>query len=61
MTSHFVEVTSSLNFFGIILFLLSCLVTDPSFMSISLLEECNFCNINESGWFGKGLPSENGN
>ena len=34
MTSQFADVELSPNFFNIILFLLSSLVTDPSFMSM---------------------------
>ena len=37
MTSQFSDMTSSLNFFEVVLFLLSSLVTGPSFMSISSL------------------------
>ena len=37
MTSQFVDMTSSSIFFDVVLFLLSSLVTDPSFMSISSL------------------------
>ena len=37
MTSQFSEMTSSSNFFEVVLFLLSILVTGPSFMSISSL------------------------
>ena len=37
MTSQFVDMTLSSNFFGVILFLLSSLVTGSSFMSISSL------------------------
>ena len=37
LTSKFVGMASSSNFFGVVLFLLSRLVTDPSFMSISWL------------------------
>ena len=35
MTSQFSDMTSSSNFFDVVLFLLSILVTGPSFMSIS--------------------------
>ena len=37
MTSQFAEMMSSSNFFDVALFLLSGLVTGPSFMSISSL------------------------
>ena len=37
MTSQFSDMTSSSNFFDVVLFLLSSLVTGPSFMSISSL------------------------
>ena len=37
MTSQFSNMTSSSNFFDVVLFLLSSLVTGPSFMSISSL------------------------
>ena len=37
MTSQFSDMTSSSNFFEVVLFLLSILVTGPSFMSISSL------------------------
>ena len=37
MTSQFSNMTLSLNFFDVVLFLLSSLVTGPSFMSISSL------------------------
>ena len=37
MTSHFFDMRSSANFFNVVLFLLSSLVTDPSFKSISSL------------------------
>ena len=37
MTSQFSDMTSTSNFFDVVLFLLSSLVTGPSFMSISLL------------------------
>ena len=37
MTSQFSDMTSLSNFFDVVLFLLSSLVTGPSFMSISLL------------------------
>ena len=37
MTSQFADMTSSSNFFEVVLFLLSSLVTGPSFMSISSL------------------------
>ena len=37
MTSQFSDMTSTSNFFDVILFLLSSLVTGPSFMSISSL------------------------
>ena len=37
MTSQFADMTSTSNFFDIFLFLLSSLVTGPSFMSISSL------------------------
>ena len=37
MTSQFPDMTSTSNFFDIVLFLLSSLVTGPSFMSISSL------------------------
>ena len=37
MTSQFSDMTSTSNFFDVVLFLLSSLVTGPSFMSISSL------------------------
>ena len=37
MTSQFLDITSSSKFFDVVLFLLSILVTGPSFMSISSL------------------------
>ena len=37
MTSQFFDMASSSIFFDVVLFLLSCLVTGPTFMSISLL------------------------
>ena len=37
MTPQSVDMTSSLDLFGVAVFLLSSLVTDPSFMSISIL------------------------
>ena len=37
MKSQFADITSSSNFFDVVLFLLSSLVTGPSFMSISSL------------------------
>ena len=37
MASQFFEMTSSSNLFGVVLFLLSILVTGVSFMSISSL------------------------
>ena len=37
MTSHFADTTSLSNFFDVVLFFLSSLVTGPSFMSISSL------------------------
>ena len=37
MTSQFFDITSTSNFFDVVLFLLSSLVTGPSFMSISSL------------------------
>ena len=37
MTSQFANITSSSNFVDVVLFVLPSLVTDPSFMSISLL------------------------
>ena len=37
MTSQFTDMTSTSNFFDVVLFLLSSLVTGPSFMSISSL------------------------
>ena len=37
MTSQFSDMTSTSNFFDVVLFLLSSLVTGPSFISISLL------------------------
>ena len=37
MTSQFSEMASSSSFFSVAVFVLSCLVTGPSFMSISLL------------------------
>ena len=37
MTPQFVDMTSSLDLFGVAVFLLSSLVTDPSFISISIL------------------------
>ena len=39
MASPFANMTSSSNFFDIVVFLLSSLVTGPSFMSISLVPE----------------------
>ena len=49
MTSQFADMKSSSNFFGIVLFLLSSLVTGPSFMSISslVLELWQFSFIRE--------------
>ena len=37
MTPQFVDMKSSLDLFGVAVFLLSSLVTDPSFISISIL------------------------
>ena len=37
MTSQFANITSSSNFVDVVLFVLPSLVTDPSFMSMSLL------------------------
>ena len=37
MTSQLFDISSSSSFFDVVLFLLSSLVTGPSFMSISLL------------------------
>ena len=37
MTSQFADMKSSSDFFNVVVFFLSSLVTDPSFMSISLL------------------------
>ena len=50
MISQFADMTSSPNFFDIVIFLLSSLVTGPSFMLISLLvlQLCQFS-------FNKGL------
>ena len=47
MTLQFPEMTSSLNFFDVLVFLMSSLVTDPSFMPISWLELCHFSFMND--------------
>ena len=62
MTSQFPNMTSSSNFFGLVLFLLSSLVTGPSFMSIAslVLELWQFSFIRDwtEIWKLKILPSE---
>ena len=47
MTSQFVDMTLSPNFFDVILFLLSSLVTDSSFMSSLVLELWQFSFIRD--------------
>ena len=62
MTSQFSDMTSTSNFFDVVLFLLSSLVTGPSFMSISslVLKSWQFSFIRDwpEIWKSEILPSE---
>ena len=62
MTSQFSDMTSTSDFFDVVLFLLSSLVTGPSFMSISLLVlkpwQFSFIRDWPEIWKSEILPSE---